>query len=74
MSDNKSHIMISVNSIIISVIIGLVVRRMDTTPYIIVPTLFLLTGSVTAIIFAVLATRPKIPDGMFSRHRWMQKP
>lgn len=67
MSDNKSHIMISVNSIIISVIIGLVVRRMDTTPYIIVPTLCLLTGSVTAIIFAVLATRPKIPDGMFSK-------
>ncbi len=67
MSDNKAHIMISVNSIIISVIIGLVVRKLDATPNILIPTLILLTGSVTAIVFAVLATRPKIPDGTFTR-------
>ncbi len=67
MSDNKAHIMISVNSIIISVIIGLVVRKMDATPGILIPTLILLTGSVTAIVFAVLATRPKIPDGIFTK-------
>lgn len=67
MSDNKAHIMISVNSIIISVIIGLVVRKMDTSTNIIVPTLLLLTGSMFAIVFAVLATRPKIPDGVFTK-------
>ncbi|MEO6230020.1 MAG: Pycsar system effector family protein [Ferruginibacter sp.] len=67
MSDNKAHIMISVNSIIISVIIGLVVRRLDATHNIIIPTLILISGSMTATIFAVLATRPKIPDGTFSK-------
>jgi predicted metal-dependent HD superfamily phosphohydrolase len=67
MSDNKAHIMISVNSIIISVIIGLVVRRLDTSTNIIIPTLILLSGSLIAIVFSVLATRPKIPDGMFSK-------
>ncbi|MEP7109716.1 MAG: Pycsar system effector family protein [Ferruginibacter sp.] len=67
MSDNKAHIMISVNSIIISVIIGLVVRRLDTSPNIIIPTMILLTGSMIAVVFAVLATRPKIPDGLFSK-------
>ncbi len=67
MSDNKAHIMISVNSIIISVIIGLVVRRMDATHNIIIPTLILISGSMAATIFAVLATRPKIPDGTFSK-------
>ena len=69
MSDNKAHIMISVNSIIISVIIGLVVRKLDATPNILIPTLILLTGSVTAIVFAVLATRPKIPDGIFTKEQ-----
>ncbi|MCW3090333.1 MAG: metal-dependent phosphohydrolase sub domain protein [Ferruginibacter sp.] len=67
MSDNKAHIMISVNSIIISVIIGLVIRKLDASPNIIVPTLILLTGSLCAIVFAVLATRPKIPNGLFSK-------
>ncbi|MEJ7586720.1 MAG: Pycsar system effector family protein [Ferruginibacter sp.] len=67
MSDNKAHIMISVNSIIISVIIGLVVRKLDASPNIIVPTLILLSGSLIAVIFAVLATRPKIPDGHFTQ-------
>ncbi|CAN5526290.1 hypothetical protein BH11BAC3_BH11BAC3_39720 [soil metagenome] len=67
MSDNKAHIMISVNSIIISVIIGLVVRRMDATHNIIIPTMILISGSMAATIFAVLATRPKIPDGTFSK-------
>ncbi len=67
MSDNKAHIMISVNSIIISVIIGLVVRKMDASPNILLPTLILLTGSMIAVIFAVLATRPNIPDGQFTK-------
>ncbi len=67
MSDNKAHIMISVNSIIISVIIGLVIRRLDATPNILLPTLILLTGSMIAVIFSVLATRPKIPDGLFTK-------
>jgi len=67
MSDNKAHIMISVNAIIISVIIGLVVRKMDSSPNILLPTLLLLTGSMVAIVFAVLATRPKIPDGLFTK-------
>jgi predicted metal-dependent HD superfamily phosphohydrolase len=73
LSDNKAHIMISVNSIIISVIIGLVVRRLDASPNIIVPTLILLTGSMIAVIFSVLATRPKIPKGVFTKTQVEEK-
>src|SRR5918993_1888880 len=69
MSDNKAHIMISVNSIIISVILGLVIRRLDATPNILLPTMILLTGSMIAVIFSVLATRPKIPDGLFRKEQ-----
>lgn len=65
MADSKAHIMISVNSIIISVVIGLVVRRLETTHNLVIPTLILLGGCVTAVIFSVLATRPKIPNGYF---------
>ncbi|MEO6547140.1 MAG: Pycsar system effector family protein [Ferruginibacter sp.] len=73
MADSKANIMISVNSIIISVVIALVVRRLETTPTLIVPTLILLTGCVTAAIFSVLATRPKIPDGYFTPEQLSNK-
>ena len=66
MADSKANIIISVNSIIISVVIGLVVRKLETAQNLIIPTLILLVGSVIAVIFSVLATRPKIPNGSFS--------
>ncbi len=66
MADSKAHIMISVNSIIISVVIGLVVRKLEASQNLIIPTLILLSGCVLAVIFSVLATRPKIPNGYFT--------
>ncbi|MEP7141728.1 MAG: Pycsar system effector family protein [Ferruginibacter sp.] len=66
MADKKANIMISVNTIIISVVIGLVLRKLETTPALIIPTLLLLTGCVMAVIFSILATRPKIPGGYFT--------
>jgi predicted metal-dependent HD superfamily phosphohydrolase len=66
MADSKAHIMISVNSIIISVVLSLLVRRLETAPNLIAPTLILLAGTAVAVIFSVLATRPKIPNGYFS--------
>ena len=66
MADSKAHIMISVNSILISVVIALVVRKLETSHNLIIPTMLLLVGSVVAVIFSVLATRPKIPNGYFS--------
>lgn len=65
MADNKAHIMISVNSIILSIVIGLVARKLDTIANVLFPVLILLVGAVMAIIFSVLATRPKIPSGYF---------
>lgn len=66
MADSKANIMISVNAIIISVVIGFVGRKLESAQEMLVPTMILLIGCVTAIIFAVLATRPKIPDGFFT--------
>jgi hypothetical protein len=66
MADNKSHIMISVNSIILSVIITVLLRRIEQSPNLVIPTVLLLTVNVSALIFAVLASRPHIPDGIVS--------
>lgn len=67
MADNKAHIMITVNSIILSAIISLVLRRLSENEYLIIPTFILLSISLLAIVFSILATRPSIPPGLFSK-------
>jgi predicted metal-dependent HD superfamily phosphohydrolase len=66
MADGKAHILITVNSIILSAIISLVLRKLDTNSFIVIPTFMLLTVSVLSIIFSILSTRPSIPKGVFS--------
>jgi predicted metal-dependent HD superfamily phosphohydrolase len=67
MADSKANIMISVNAIIISVVLSLLLRRLEDMPHLLVPTLILLAANITTIIFAVLATRPNLTKGYFTR-------
>lgn len=67
MADNKAHIMITVNSIILSAIISLLLRRLSEYGYLIVPTFILLTVSLLAMTFSILSTRPSIPPGTFTK-------
>jgi predicted metal-dependent HD superfamily phosphohydrolase len=66
MADRKAHILITVNSIILSAIISLVLRKLDTSSFLIIPTFMMLAVSVLCIIFSILSTRPAIPSGVFS--------
>jgi hypothetical protein len=66
MADNKAHIMITVNSIILSAIISLLLRRLEDYSSLIIPTFIILMVSLTTMVFAILATRPSIPEGRFS--------
>jgi len=67
MADRKAHILITVNSIILSAIISLVFRRLDTYGYLVVPSFILLIVSLTAMTFSILSTRPSIPKGIFTK-------
>lgn len=65
MADKKAHILITVNSIILSAIISLVLRRLEHSGFLIVPSLILLSSCLITMIISILATRPKIPLGTF---------
>lgn len=65
-ADTKAHIMISVNSIIISVLLSVVVRRMDEHINLTIPIIMILAVNLLTIVFAILATRPNIPAGRFT--------
>lgn len=67
MADNKAHIMITVNSIILSAVLSLLLRRLNEYGYLVIPTFILLTVSLLAMTFSILSTRPSIPAGNFTR-------
>ena len=73
LADQKAHLMISNNSIILSVVVGLLLGKFDTNPYLIPPTLILVVVCLSAIVLAILATRPKITSGRFSKEDIQQK-
>ncbi|MDB5157241.1 MAG: phosphohydrolase [Mucilaginibacter sp.] len=66
MADNKAHILITVNSIILSAIISLVLRKLEENTFLAIPSFILLTVSLLSMIFSILATRPSIPEGTFT--------
>lgn len=66
MADNKANIMITVNSIILSAILSLLLRRLEDQPYLTLPTFMLITVSLVTMVLSILSTRPKLPPGTFS--------
>ncbi|MFY0653543.1 MAG: HD domain-containing protein [Cyclobacteriaceae bacterium] len=66
MADNKANIMISINSIILSVIVSVLIRKLEEYPHLIAPTLIMTVVCLTTIVFAILATRPNVTKGRFT--------
>lgn len=66
MADSKANIMISVNAIIISVLLSVLLRKLEDYPNFILPSIIFLTTSVTTIVFSILATRPNVTSGRFT--------
>jgi hypothetical protein len=56
-----------VNSIILSVVISVLLRRLEEDTHLIIPTILLVLVCVATIVFAVKATRPNISEGTFTK-------
>ena len=67
-ADSKANILLSVNAIIISVCLSVLVPKLDTpkNAHLIIPTFFLLISSVMTIIFAILSTKPNVTKTVFT--------
>lgn len=74
-ADTKSNIMISINAIIISVLLSVLLPKLDNNNAsgFTIPVILLLTVSLVTIIFAVLATRPRIQKGTFTQEELNDK-
>jgi predicted metal-dependent HD superfamily phosphohydrolase len=73
MADSKANIMISINTIVISIILTVAGSRLADNPKMIMPVVFLVVVCLTTIVLAVLATRPSVSKGTFTRNDIMNK-
>jgi len=73
MADNKANIMISVNSIILSVIVSVLIRKLEEYPHLTIPALIMTSVCLGTIIFAILATRPNVSKGVFTEEDIVSK-
>ncbi|MEQ1675276.1 MAG: Pycsar system effector family protein [Chitinophagaceae bacterium] len=67
MADSKANILISVNSIILSIIISTLFEKLKTDAYLQIPVGIIVIVCVASIVFGILATRPNVTSGTFTR-------
>ena len=60
LADNKANMMISINGIVMSIIIASVAPKLDSNPWLLLPTVVLLIGNMVSMVFAVMAARPRV--------------
>lgn len=72
-ADNKANIMISINSIILSVLVSVLIRKLEEYPHMTIPAVMLTIVCLTTIVFAVLATRPNVTKGKFEHEDIINK-
>ena len=72
-ADNKANILISVNAIIISVVVTMMINRIAQYPNMILPSIIFLLTSLATVILGILSTRPNVKGGRFSKEDVKQK-
>ncbi len=63
MIDRKSNILISINALILSIVLGTVLNQLDKDPHLIYPAILILLTNLVSITYAVFATRPELKHG-----------
>lgn len=68
-ADTKANILLSVNAIIISIALSNLIPKLDnpSNHYLIIPTVIFMLSTIIAIILSVIATRPNVTSGKFTK-------
>ena len=68
-ADTKANILLSVNAIIVSLVLSNLVSKLDnpSNHYLIIPTVIFVLFTVISIILSILATRPNVTSGKFTK-------
>ncbi|MCB0718381.1 MAG: hypothetical protein KDD65_08035 [Bacteroidetes bacterium] len=60
LADSKANIMISINGLILSIILASIAPKIDSNNWLLFPTTIMLISCLAAIIYAIMAARPRL--------------
>ena len=68
-ADTKANILLSVNAIIVSLVLSNLVSKLDnaSNTYLIIPTVIFVVFTVISIVLSIMATRPNVTSGKFTK-------
>ncbi|MAK36019.1 MAG: phosphohydrolase [Flavobacteriaceae bacterium] len=66
-ADTKANILLSVNAIIISLVLSNLLSKLDSNPYLVLPSAIFVVSSTVTMVLAVIATRPNVTRGEFTK-------
>ncbi|MGK0254383.1 MAG: putative metal-dependent HD superfamily phosphohydrolase, partial [Mariniflexile sp.] len=68
-ADTKANILLSVNAIIVSLVLSNLVSKLDnpSNKYLVIPTVIFVLFTVSSIVLSILATRPNVTSGKFTK-------
>ncbi|CAM1364586.1 Pycsar system effector family protein [Tenacibaculum xiamenense] len=74
-ADTKANILLSVNAIIISMALSTLIPKLDnpSNSYLVIPSIIFIVFTVVSIVLSILATRPNITQGKFTKEDVAQK-
>jgi len=74
-ADTKANILLSVNAIIISLVLSNLISKLDnpSNAYLIWPTIVFITFSIISMVLSIIATRPNVTRGQFTKEDVEQK-
>ena len=72
-ADNKSNILITLNTLIVSAVITFVLVKYNELQFLMIPSFITILFSLISVTYAILATRPQVRPGVFSMDDFYNK-
>ena len=62
LADTKANIMISINGLILPILLGAISPKIDSNPWLLIPTSILMIGCLISMVFAIRSARPRVSE------------
>ena len=62
LADTKANIMISINGLILPILLGAISPKIDSNPWLLIPTSVLMIGCLISMVFAIRSARPRVNE------------
>lgn len=73
LADNKANILLSINAIIVSIVFTSLIDKFQGNTPLVAAGFCMISVNMATIVFAILATRPKVNSGVFDREDILNK-